>query len=677
MSASTIFLIFLWAVAALGLALFQYFYRSGGRYRMPWVLTSLRFVTLFSLLLLLINPEIPATRYYIEKPNLVLAVDNSASIQNFGAAAEVTSFVKDVATNPDLQERFEIQVYTFGQELRQEGVFGFDEPQTNIQGGLRSLDQLYKNTNAPTILITDGNQTFGEDYVFAASGYSNPVIPVLVGDTTMYQDLSLDRVNVNRYAYLDNRFPVELMLSYTGDQAVSSRLEIRSKGAVVHAQEISLDKTANSEVVRIHLPASRIGVNTFEAEIKPLEQEKNISNNARKFAVEVIDQRTSILLVTELLHPDLGVIKRAVESNQQRKVEIHHLGSAVPDLEEHQLVIVYQPTAGFGNLMEELQQQEKNYWIITGPETDWRFLNRAQPFFQKELSGQDEEIFPVLNQDYGEFQVDDIGFSGFPPLSGSFGDLDPTQGVESILYQQVQGITTKDPLLATLESGSSTHAFLFGADLWKWRAQVYAATGSFQDFDDLLGKLIQYLASGQRKERLTLDHESFYLGNEGVLISAQYFDKNYQFDPGERLELKLEDQESGETQSQPMLLRGNSYQADLGNLAASGYAFTVSVAGEPVSGSGTFEVLEFNVEQQFDNANLRSLRSLAENKETSLYFLKDSQNLISSLLSENSLAPLQKSRENNVPLVDWYYLLAIIVLSLSMEWFLRKYQGLV
>lgn len=644
---------------------------------MPWLFTSLRFVTLFSLFLLLVNPEIPATRYYLEKPNLVLAVDNSASIGHFGAAGEVTSFVEEVAGHPDLRERFDIQVYTFGQELRQGGAPDFSQPQTNIQAALRSLDQLYKDSTAPTILVTDGNQTFGEDYVFAASRYSNSVIPVLVGDTTSYQDLSLDRVNVNRYTFLENRFPVELMVSYSGDQAVTSRLEIRSGNAVAHTAEINLDQTSNSEVVQVHLPASSIGVNTFEAEIMPLEQEKNISNNTRKFAVEVIDQRTSILLVTDLLHPDLGAIKRAVESNQQRKVEIHHLDGPFPDLEEHQLVIAYQPTARFGNVMEALQQQGKNYWIITGPETDWRFLNQAQPFFQKESSRQEEEIFPVLNPDFGEFQVDDIGFSGFPPLRGSFGEMEFAQGVQSILYQQFQGIPTETPLLATVERGNSTHAFLFGADIWKWRSQSYTDTGSFREFDGFMGRLVQYLASGQRKERLSLDHESFYLENEGVVINAQYFNKNYQFDPGARLELEVVDQASGEARSQPMLLKNNTYQADLDNLAASEYAFTVSVAGETVSGSGTFEVLESNMEQQFHTADLRSLQTIVESKETSLYFLKDSQSLISSLLSENSLVPVQKSRENNVPLVDWYYLLGIILLALSTEWFLRKYHGLV
>jgi len=30
-----------------------------------------------------------------------------------------------------------------------------------------------------------------------------------------------------------------------------------------------------------------------------------------------------------------------------------------------------------------------------------------------------------------------------------------------------------------------------------------------------------------------------------------------------------------------------------------------------------------------------------------------------------------------VPLIGWKYLLALLVLSLSIEWFLRKYKGLI
>ena len=37
---------------------------------------------------------------------------------------------------------------------------------------------------------------------------------------------------------------------------------------------------------------------------------------------KVIDQKTNIALISSISHPDIGVIKRAIETNAQRKVTI-------------------------------------------------------------------------------------------------------------------------------------------------------------------------------------------------------------------------------------------------------------------------------------------------------------------------------------------------------------------
>jgi hypothetical protein len=48
-----------------------------------------------------------------------------------------------------------------------------------------------------------------------------------------------------------------------------------------------------------------------------LKKEKTY-NNSKNFAVEVIDQKTKIALVTAINHPDVAALKRSIESNAQR-----------------------------------------------------------------------------------------------------------------------------------------------------------------------------------------------------------------------------------------------------------------------------------------------------------------------------------------------------------------------
>ena len=61
MSKNTIFLILLAAIIALMMAFFQYYYKSKDRSKTTLVLAFLRFFSIFSLLVLLINPKIQTT----------------------------------------------------------------------------------------------------------------------------------------------------------------------------------------------------------------------------------------------------------------------------------------------------------------------------------------------------------------------------------------------------------------------------------------------------------------------------------------------------------------------------------------------------------------------------------------------------------------------------------------
>jgi len=112
-------------------------------------------------------------------------------------------------------------------------------------------------------------------------------------------------------------------------------------------------------------------------------------------------------------------------------------------------------------------------------------------------------------------------------------------------------------------------------------------------------------------------------------------------------------------------------------LPPSEYSFTVRTLKENISKTGSFQILEYNVEQQFLNANVTKLQQLATNSLGSSYFIDNTRGLVNDLLNDNRYVPIQKSSKNIIPLIDWKYLLAIIALSLSLEWFLRKYNGLI
>ena len=85
--------------------------------------------------------------------------------------------------------------------------------------------------------------------------------------------------------------------------------------------------------------------------------------------------------------------------------------------------------------------------------------------------------------------------------------------------------------------------------------------------------------------------------------------------------------------------------------------------------------MEYDVEQQFLNADVAKLQQLAANSEGKSYFINNTSRLETDLLNDPRFVNIKKSATNSLPLIDWYYLLIIIAISLALEWFLRKYNG--
>lgn len=676
MTNTTLLLIIGAIVVALAVTMFQYFYKAAYKTKRNKIYALLRFCTVFGLLLMLINPKYKQETFYTEKPSLAIAVDNSASIKYLGYEDRVEDAIIRFRESDNLNNAFDIQYFSFGTEVTALDSLNFAERQTNISNVFRSFTSLYRNDVAPVVLLSDGNQTFGEAFEYRSKNFNQEVYPVVVGDTTVYDDLALGQINVNRYAYINNTFPVEIFANYNGASQVESRLTVRSGNSVLHQENVSFSPDKKSQIVNVLLPANTVGVQQFSVGLQTLENEKNTNNNAKNFAVEVIDQKTNVLIVSDILHPDIGMLKNSIESNRLRTVSFSKPNKAIGKLNDYQLIVLYQPTGTFQPLYKELESLGKNSITITGPKTDWNILNQVQNVVIHEITAQEEEVQGVSNANFSTFVLDDIGFSNFPPLKTSFGDITLLTEADIALYQRIGAITTENPLMSTTDQNGKRGVYIFGEGLWRWRAQSFVDSRSFEEFDAFIDNLVQYAASNKKKSRLNLEYDSFYYGNGSVKLYAQYFDKNYVFDNRAALTIKVINQETEAIYEAPFLLQRNTYEIDLSNLSPGEYSFTVTVQDQGLARSGTFTIVPFEVEQQFLNANVTSLSQVATNTNGDVYTIQAIDQLIDSLITNSAYRPIQKSSENIVPLIDWKWLLGILTALLAIEWFMRKYNGL-
>ena len=655
------------------LGYYQYYYRVKKPTKVSFLLVIIRSLVFFLLMLVLLNPSITKESIINQKAKLSVLVDNSSSITFFKKDSLVHAILQNFKTHKKLNKRFDINYYSFGNLFQQSDSFSFDENQTDISMPLERISKIQKNASNAIVLLSDGNQTIGNDYQYTS--IKDPVFPVVIGDTTKFQDVKIAQINVNRYSFINNQFPVESILQYEGTQTIKLRYSLENNGKIIFSERINFSEKNNSHILKTFIKASKEGTNFFTSKIEYLENEKNVVNNSKNFSVEVIDKQSEILIVSSFYHPDLGALKKAIESDKQRKVTIRIVDNKNIQLNNYQLVVLYQPNNKFNIIIDQLNSNKSSFMLITGSKTDWLFLNNKSLGINKKNINQLENYSARFYNGFLNFSQKNIGFENFPPIIDYYGETTISIPHQTLLYQSINGFSSQNPLLATANHNNQKKVFLFGEGIWKWRSSSFLKNDSFQYFDEFIGNLVQYASNKKIRNRLDLDITSFYNANSSIQIGAFYVDENYQFDDRATILFTIKNKNSKKKQTFPFSLSGSSYQLELTSLEAGEYEYTIEVDGQNISKKGTFKVNEFLVEEQFTNANSSKLELLAQKTAGKLYSEDKHRLVIDDLVTDNRFSTIQKSKKSIDKLVNWQWIMLLIIGLLSLEWFIRKYIG--
>jgi hypothetical protein len=670
---TTILYLLLALLISVGISYFQYLYKAKSNAKINILLFTLKILSLFLLLLLCINPKVKRTTLENIKPTLSILVDDSKSISFFKEEKNMQDFISKLNNNSVLSNKFTIENLIFSTDLKISDRFSFLGNETNIYKALTAVNKLNNTKNAPIVLLTDGNQTIGNDYEFINS--KQTIYPIVFGDTIKYKDLLIRQINVNKYSYIKNKFPVEVILNYEGKGTVKTIFSIFRNGKTIFSKNIQFSKGENSQIITTNLSATKKGINYYTAVVQKIKDEKNIKNNSKNFSVEVLDEQTKVLLLTAVLHPDIGAFKKAIESNKQRSVEVVMIDDFKNQIANYQLIIVYQPNSSFNTILRKIKKENSNFLLITGANTDWDFINKQQLNFSKKQLNQTEEYGAIYNPSFLTFLQKDIGFNQFPPLIDKFGEIVFSREHQNVVLQNINGLQTEQPLISVLEENNQKIGVIFGAGIWKWRAASYLKTNSFQDFDQFVGNVVQYLSSNKKRKRLEVNSESSYPANASINISAFYTDKNYQFDARASLEITVTNKKTKEITKLPFSLHDTSYQIALEDFSSGEYSFKVAVLGQKSTAYGSFKIANYQIEAQFSHANVAKLTKLAERTGGKLFHKNEIATVFKNLLENKAYYTVQKTRVKAQNLIDWKWILFFIIALFTAEWFLRKYYG--
>lgn len=645
-----------------------------------------RFLAITFILLLLFSPLLRTFGKEKDEPVILIVQDNSQSI----TYSKDSTFYRNEylqqlkKLQADLGEEYETVFYTAGEKLNQGGTTNFSEKQTDYEQIFKELESTYAGRNVGALIFAgDGLYNRGINPVYRVKNIKAPVFSVAMGDSSVRKDAFIRRVNANRIAYLNNKFPLEINLGADKLKGRSLSLSVSTEGRTVFAQQITVTDDRFDFTVPVTLDADKPGIRKYVVSISPLADEHTTQNNSFPIYIEVIDGRRKILMLAEGPHPDLGALNQAFSVNENYEAEIQYLSDFNARLEDYSLVIMYQ-LPGQGNqaveISSRLAKAEISTWYILGSKSNIFAFNQLDAGLKITNSGvKPDEVTPLLNSGFGAFTVSDKLqklLSSVPPLFTPFGNYEMKAGTEVFLYRKIGLTPTQSPALLFYPEPRRRTAILAGEGIWRWGLEDYEQNQNREQFNELVSKTVQYLAVTEDKSRFRVNTKNVYAETEPIVIDAELYNDSYEPVNTPEAQITIKNAE-GKSFPYSFSRTDKAYRLDAGKITPGDYTYNASTqfGGKKLEKSGSFSVSEMNVERMNTRADYAVMARLA-NETDGEFFLATQLDLIpEKIKAREDIRPLTYSTGKLKSLSDFKWFFFVILLCLGAEWFIRKYFG--
>ncbi len=649
-----------------------------------YLLFFFRFLSVGLICLLLLKPFVKTTQKKIQKPKLIIAVDNSMSMMASKDSININKKLSDNInkTVSEFENDFDIENISFGEEIKFQNP-DFTDSYSDYSQLLNYIDKHYSSTEVEgLVLIGDGIYNKGRRPGDINIGSTYKIFTVGVGDTSSLADLKINDISYNSINYLNENIAVEFNFSAFGMKNEKVKLKTYQQGKFIESKSIDITNQAFNKTIPFSFITKEAGKMHLRFELESEIEENNTKNNESDIYIDIIDSKQKILIIANSPHPDLSALKQSLESFKNYSVEIKFAYNKIENLENYNLLILHQlPSVNYKipKIIKEAKTHKLAILGIVGKQTD---INTLRYYFQNSgissgLRNYDNSTASI-NTNFSYFKIDNIDkelIERLPPLQIPLLNFSGIDNSKVLAWQKINDIKSNFPLIYFIEDEGIKKALIMGTGIWKWRNHVYIEKKEFSDFDNIVGKIVQFLSVKQDKRRLRVHSSGEYYIPGKISLQAEFYNKS--FEPIEDAEINLQlTNEKNEKFDFIYTPDNGIYKLDIQNLEPGSYKFnaTTKYKEEIFSDKGAFLVTKNKKEFQQLKANFSQLYKLSARSQGHFVELSNYDSVNVYLNNINSSKRVSYSNTYK-GLNNLFALLATILILLISEWFIRKYMG--
>ncbi len=650
------------------------------------LLIASRFSLISLLCFLLLGPMIRSLSREVEKPIIIIALDESKSILNNKDSVQIKSEIRNSIQKiqNDLAGSFDVRLFSFGDKVTEGNDYLFNGSATNFSQLFRYLDIQFDNRNVGAIVLaSDGIYNEGASPLNGPSRLKVPLYSIALGDTSIRKDILIAAINHNREAYLGNSFPLEIIIDAKEAAGSSTLLTVKEDSALIFSRPLTVTGKNFQTTVSIFPEATKKGIHHYKVSLSKIEGELTEINNSRDIFIEVIEEKQKVLILYAAPHPDISAIKQSLEGSMNYEVNTESAALFNGNLNEYNLIVLHNvPGNTFPGtqLIDRINLNGISCWYILGAASSVDGFNKSGcglTITQANQQLNDVQGHVVAN--FSLFMLSDPlknALQNWPPLKAPFGVYQANSSLYTLLEQKIGPLTTNQPLLFFSDNNNHKRAVLAGEGIWRWRLSDFNENASHELSRELIVKIVQYLSVRENKSPFKVSAKSNYKENEALVFDARLYNQSDQLINDPEVNFRIYNKEGKEFQF-TMSRTEKTYTLNAGIFPVGNYRFKaeVKLGDKILSQQGEFSVSTLQIETAITIADHQLLNAIAAKSGGLVAYPEQAQLLAETIKKDDNLKSISFMHKKLEDLLNLPSIFIALILLLSLEWFIRKRAG--
>lgn len=664
-------------------------------------LITLRSAGIVLLLFIFFEPVVTVTQEIIQTPTNLFYIDNSRSIKiedKTNRLATIKNLIEEIkSSNLKGDNKF----YSFGSSIKRLSkdslsFLKFDEPSTDFSEIFKNINQTKDNISS-VIVISDGVITQGSTPIYTAQKLDIPVFTVGIGDSTKRNDVEIKNVLHNDFIYAETPTTIIATILNKGFADKSSIVTLLENNKIIEQKNLTLDKSGVNTVSFDYTPQTS-GEKKLSIKAENLEGEASYQNNQRIFYINVLSNKTNVLIISGSPSTDFTFIKNSLSEDKNLKVNSLVQINAGNFLEQNVnqkldsasvIFLIGFPTNStsdefYNRLVNKLEKHNTPLFLILNADVSVNKLEKIKfdlPFNVQKIENNYMSVQPDISANESTNPLIEGNslseWNNLPPVNQPFTIL--TVNPESKILSKVRlgSVPRNNPLIITRNFGSKRSIAIIAKDIWRWKLQT--ANKSLSLFDRFIINSTRWLNAPEDNKRVKIyTLKKFYSGGEPIEFAAQVYDES--FNSVNNAEVKVEINGKDFKNTLTLNSVGNGlYEGSISLNKNGDYTFngSANLDGQTIgSDNGNFNIGDIDIELTDSRMNYELLSNLANQTHGKYFPPKDINSLIQQINELNLKSSKEKLLTSEIRLWSDEWLLIIVIMLFSVEWFLRKRSGM-